>query len=86
MSEHEQTPALGKTADGIPIVEGLAVITNEIKAGFVRTDHVRPWSEGWFDVEYPARGDYPARRVLQNGERVATRFGGLSAAEELKGI
>lgn len=64
---------LGTTADGITIVEGLPVITNEMRVGLVRTDRYRTSDDGWFDVEYA-----DGRKVMQNGERVATRFRGLN--------
>lgn len=67
------TNPVGKTADGVDIVEGMPVITNEMQAGLVRLDRYRASDDGWFDVEYA-----DGRRVMQNGERVATRFRGLN--------
>lgn len=71
MSDDTSTD-LGRTYDGVPIVEGLAVFTNEMKVGLVRTDRVRASDDGWFDVEYA-----DGRRVMQNADRVATHFTGL---------
>lgn len=65
------TPDLGRTADGATVTDGLAVFTNEMRVGVVRTDRYRTADDGWFDVEYA-----DGRRVMQNGERVATRFDG----------
>lgn len=64
---------LGTTDDGVKIVDGLPVITNEMTVGLVRTDRFRTAQDGWFDVEYA-----DGRRVMQNGERVTTRFRGLN--------
>lgn len=67
----------GKTTDGVDIVEGLAVFTNEMQVGLVRLDRERTSDDGWFDVEYAPAADGHSRRVMQNGERVATTFRGL---------
>jgi predicted RNA-binding Zn-ribbon protein involved in translation (DUF1610 family) len=68
MSE-DASRTVGRTTDGIDIVDGLAVITNEFRVGVVRLDRPRALDDGWFDVEYA-----DGRRVMQNGERIATRF------------
>jgi hypothetical protein len=68
-----ETPDLGTTDDGVKIVDGLPVITNEMTVGLVRADRYRTAHDGWFDVEYANGG-----RVMQNGERVTTRFRGLN--------
>lgn len=67
---------MGVTVDGVPITPGLAVWTNEYRAGEV-ADTVRHDPE-WFDVRYATGGV-----VMQNGERVATVFEGRSAADAL---
>lgn len=64
-----------KTADGVPLSDGLIVFTNEMRTG--RVDLATLDSEGWFDVVYPSGG-----RVMQNWDRVATRFEGRVAADE----
>lgn len=69
----------GKTADGVEIVEGLVVFTNEMQVGVVRLGRHRASDDGWFDVEYAPDADGYSRRVMQNGDRVATRFEGRSA-------
>ncbi len=69
-------PDLGLTADGVPIVDNLLVITNEMRVGKIRLDRYRASDDGWFDVEYA-----DGRRVMQNSERVATRFGTRSAKD-----
>lgn len=68
-----------RTADGVEIVEGLVVFTNEMRTGVVRAGH-RSYEEGWFDVEYA-----DGRRVMMNGDRVATRFEGRDALAEHTG-
>lgn len=78
--DENSTPApvdLGKTWDGVPITHGLAVFTNEMRVGLVEADRVRASDDGWFDVRYA-----DGRRVMQNAERVATRFEGRNAAEQ----
>lgn len=66
--------SLGTTADGVPVVDGLVVFTNEMRPGVINLAAYRPLHDGWFDVDYPDGGV-----ALQNGERVATRFEGRSA-------
>ena len=74
MTTETSTPKnLGTTDDGVAIVEGLPVITNEMTVGVVRLDRFRTSDDGWFDVEYAG-----GRRVMMNGERVTTRFRGLN--------
>lgn len=72
----EQHP-MGVTVDGVHIEPGLAVWTNEYRAGIV-TDRLRH-NDGWFDVRYPN-----GRTVMQNPERVATAFEGKRAINELQ--
>jgi hypothetical protein len=72
-TENNEVPDLGTTDDGVKIVDGLPVITNEMTVGLVRTDRYRTAHDGWFDVEYAG-----GRRVMMNGERVTTRFRGLN--------
>lgn len=57
----------GTTSDGVEIRDGLAVYTNEWRVGVVDTSRMRATSDGWFDVVY-----LDGRRVMQNGDRVAT--------------
>jgi len=78
-----------RTADGVEIVEGLRVYTNDLERGVIRLDRAEwEWygSEGkyhlWFEVEVdhnykgePVNGE----RVLQSDDRVATRFEGVPA-------
>ena len=61
------TPSYGTSADGKQVTPGLIVFTNEMRVGKV-VEGFRN-NEGWFDVEYRTGG-----RVMQNAERVATRF------------
>lgn len=68
-----------RTADGVVVCDGMIVFTNEMSPG--RVDLAALDSGGWFDVEY-ADGS----RVMQNGERVATRFEGRAAAAEFDRI
>lgn len=79
MTEQTSPPSLGRTADGVDIVDGLIVWTNEMRPGVVRLDRYRTSDDGWFDVECPPDGSGRGRRVMQNGERVATRFEGRDA-------
>lgn len=51
------------TWDGVEIVEGLRVFTNECKWGTVGKHKY----DGWFDVDYDDGG-----RTLMNGERLRT--------------
>lgn len=75
-TQPRRTSAL-KTSDGVAIVDGLPVITNEFRVGVV--DLSRPCSDpDWFDVRYPADENGHARTVMQNGDRVATRFRGAN--------
>ena len=78
ISSAEAQAQVGSTADGVAIVDALAVITNDMRAGRVDLSSVTAWSEGWFDVVH-ADGS----RSLMNGERVAARFEGKSAVEML---
>ena len=73
-ADQSQTHDFGTTWDGVPIVPGLVVFTNEMRVGVVE-DH--DYGQGWFDVRYATGG-----AVLQNAERVATHFEGRSAAAE----
>ena len=54
-----------KTSDGIEIIVGMTVYTNEVRVGVV---HTAPDESGWFDVRYADES-----RCLQNGERVSAR-------------
>lgn len=74
MSTVEKQGQAGKTADGVQIADGLVVWTNEMAVGRVDLGRMRTFSDGWFDVVYA-----DGKRVLMNGERVATRFQGRSA-------
>jgi len=84
--EHDETtsPDLGHTVDGVKIVDGLVVWTNEMRPGTVRLDQWSQWNPDWFDVEYPGVDGQPGRRVMQNAERVATRFEGRAAQAALR--
>lgn len=68
-----------RTTDGVEIVEGLVVWTNEFRIGRVTFKRHRVSDDGWFDVEYPE-----GRTVMQNGERVATKFEGVRAVDRLR--
>ena len=70
----------GMTVDGVAIVDGLHVWTNEIRVGIVSLRDASAWDD-WFDVIYT-----DGTRVLQNGERVTTCFQGEVAREVYEAI
>lgn len=62
-----------RTADGVPIAEGLSVWTNNVTRG--RVTLRGSWEEGgkiWFDVLGDGTTESP-RRTLQSNDRVSTR-------------
>lgn len=64
--------SMGKTHEGVAVVPGLHVWTNEMRAGVVGQEE--KYTPGWFEVYYADGGS-----VLQNAERVAIYFMGRSA-------
>lgn len=71
----------GRTEDGVKIIHGMAVWTNEMMAGTVDLSDVG--TDGWFHVAYDLGGDNGYRRVLMNAERIATTFDGCRAVDHL---
>ena len=70
---------MGVTVDGVPIVPGLVVWTNEYRPGTVLAERFPMGNPPeWFDVEYASGG-----RVMQNPERVAVVFEGKRASDAL---
>lgn len=60
-----------RTADGVPITDGLVVWTNDLRPAVValsESDHDRPHWDGWFQVL-----ELDGHPHLCNGERMAVR-------------
>jgi hypothetical protein len=76
------------TADRVPIVNGLAVFTNNLDHGHINLSRSwLEWHEGerryvlWFDVNLDRnyKGNPTTGSVLQSDDRVSTVFNGKSA-------
>jgi len=81
----EFNPHRNRTDDGVLIVEGLRVWTNNLDRGVIVAkawdgDHPYPWQwwwRVWLDTDY---NDKPIDRVVQmNGTRMSTKFKGEPA-------
>lgn len=77
-----------RTANGVEIVDGLRVFTNNLDRGTVDLSRANwEWHgpEGvyhfWFDVKCDTnyKGEPSSDRVMQSDDRVATRFNGKAA-------
>lgn len=97
MKHSEYCPCNGKpvpdkafTANGVEIVDGLRVFTNNLDRGTVKLDGAQwEWHgpEGkhhlWFDVmcdtNYKGETNPEGYRVMQSDDRVATRYDGKTA-------
>jgi hypothetical protein len=76
------------TANGVPIVDGLRVFTNNLDRGVVDLSRANYEWNGvenryvlWFDVlvDTTYKGEPTSSRDLQSDDRVATRFEGKDA-------
>ncbi|AZV00884.1 hypothetical protein KIY87_gp11 [Mycobacterium phage Malec] len=77
-----------KTADGVPIYQGMRVFTNNLDRGVVDLSRAEfEWHAGegiyhlWFDVlvDTNYRGERVSQRDMQSDDRVTTRFQGEAA-------
>jgi hypothetical protein len=84
----DYTGEVVKTADGVPLADGLRVFTNNLDRGVVDLSRAEfEWHGGenryvlWFDVQLDTsyKGEPTSGRELQSDDRVATRFEGKQA-------
>jgi len=69
------------TTDGVEIVQGLRVFTNNLDRGTVDLSNLRPWNPDWFDVilDTDYKGNPTTGSTMQDASRVATRYRGEKA-------